>query len=182
MTKVIVVEQERCLACGSCMLECAMAHTDARTLAEALQAETPPQPRVYVEPIGQFGMPLQCRHCEEAPCIAVCPTHAIDQLRSGGPVLLNQDRCIGCRFCVLVCPFGVIELARSGKVMIKCDLCIARTEVGEDPACVSACPTRAMQFRELDEWLRERRREAAKQFASGEARARQVVMEMSDGR
>jgi len=69
MMKAIVVEEEHCLACGSCMLECGMAHTDARTLAEALQAETPPQSRVYVEPMGQFGMPLQCRHCEDAPCI-----------------------------------------------------------------------------------------------------------------
>ncbi len=141
MTKVIVVEEKRCLACGSCMLECAMAHTDARTLAEALQAETPPQPRVYVEPIGQFGMPLQCRHCEDAPCITICPTQAIHRFSDEGPVLLEAERCIVCRLCLIVCPFGVIDISRNGKAVIKCDQCLERTEAGEDPACVTACPT-----------------------------------------
>ncbi len=161
MAKIIVVDQDRCLGCKSCMLECAMAHSDAGTLVEALSSQTPPQSRVYVEPAGEFGMPMQCQHCEDAPCIMVCPTEAIHRFSERGPVILDQERCIGCRFCLLVCPFGVIDLSRDGKAMVKCDLCMERTAKGEDPACVAGCPTGAIKFVELDECLRRRRREAA---------------------
>lgn len=171
MPKVIVVNEDRCLACNSCMIECALAHSEAGTLVEALSAETPPQPRVHVEPARTFGMPLQCRHCEDPPCIAICPTEAIHRLSPEGPVLLDQDRCIGCKFCVLVCPFGVIELSRDGKAIIKCDLCIERTEAGELPACVAACPTGALEFVELDDHLRQRRREAVHRVAQVQPKA-----------
>ena len=170
MPKVIVVNEDRCLACNSCVIACAMAHTEAETLVEALSAATAPQPRVYVEPAGTFGVPLQCRHCEDPPCIAICPTGAIDRVSSDGPVLLDQDRCIGCKFCMLVCPFGVIALSRDGKAMIKCDLCVERTEAGELPACVAACPTGALKFVELDEHLRRRRREAVRRTSQVRAK------------
>jgi len=183
MRKMIVVDEERCLACKQCMIECAMAHTEARTLVEALSSDTPPQPRVHVESSptpqgdwpGHFGMPLQCRHCEgereNAPCMAVCPTEAIDRASDQGPVLLDQERCIGCKFCMLVCPFGVIDLSRDGKAMVKCDMCVERTETGQEPACVAGCPTGAMQFRDIDEWLTERRRRAAEQVSTAQDRA-----------
>ena len=161
MSKVIVVDADRCLACKQCMIECALAHCDARSLAEALANDEPLQPRLHVEPAGQYGMPLQCRHCEDAPCIAVCPTRAIARVDDMGPVLLDRDRCIGCRFCMLVCPFGVIDISRAGKAMIKCDLCIERTEAGEEPACVAACRTGALKFTELTEELKRRRARAA---------------------
>lgn len=172
MAKAIVVNQERCLGCRSCMIACAMAHTEVESLAEALQSDERPQPRVHVEPLEEGAMPLQCRHCEDAPCVAACPTGAIHRYSEDGPVVLDTDRCIGCRFCVLVCPFGVIELSRGGSAMIKCDQCIERTEAGEEPACVAACPTRALKFVEIDSWLRERRREAAERVREVSAAAR----------
>ena len=168
MAKIIIVNEERCLGCKTCVLECAMAHTDAGTLIEALRSENPPQPRVHVEPLGEFGMPMQCRHCDDAPCITVCPTDAIAQLSPDSPVLLDADRCIGCKFCLIVCPFGVIDISRDGKAMVKCDLCIERTKAGEEPACVAACPTGALQFVEVDDLLRERRRQAAARVATKE--------------
>jgi len=168
MAKVITVDADRCLGCKSCMIQCAMAHTQARSLIEAMEADTPPQSRLHVEPIGQFGMPLQCRHCEDAPCIGVCPTQAIARLDENGTVLLDTDRCIGCRFCMIVCPFGVIDMSRDGKAMIKCDMCIERTQAGELPACVAACPTKAIRYEELDEYLRQRRRLAAERIAAAE--------------
>ena len=166
MAKFIVIDETRCLACGQCMVECAMAHTEAATLIEALSAETPAQPRVHVEPCGDFGMPLQCRHCEDAPCMAVCPTDAIQRPSPDGPVLLDSQRCIGCKCCLFACPFGVIDLSRDGKAVVKCDLCIARTEAGEEPACVAGCPTGALQFQEIDEYLTQQRRAAAEMIRS----------------
>lgn len=164
MSKIIVVDAERCLACKQCMIECALAHTSARDLFEALAGDEALQSRVHVEPAGRFGMPLQCRHCEDAPCIAVCPTEAINRVGDTGLVLLDQERCIGCKFCMLVCPFGVIDLSRAGKAMIKCDLCIERTEAGEEPACVAACPTGALKFTELTEELKRRRAQAVERI------------------
>ncbi|MHC4983023.1 MAG: 4Fe-4S dicluster domain-containing protein [Planctomycetota bacterium] len=164
MSKVIVVDAERCLACKQCMIECAMAHAEAKTLVEALARKESLQPRLHVESAGQFGMPLQCRHCEDAPCIAVCPTEAINRVGEAGLVLLDQDRCIGCKFCIFACPFGVIDLSRTGKAVIKCDLCIKRTEAGEEPACVAACPTGALEFTELTEELKRRRARAAERI------------------
>jgi len=169
MDKVIVVDECRCLACRQCMLSCAMAHSDARTLAEAVHSDAPPQPRVHVEPAGAGAMPVQCYHCEDAPCISVCPTGAIDRLSDNAPVLLDPDKCIGCRFCLLICPFGAIDLSCDGKAMVKCDQCIERTSAGESPACVAGCPTGAMQFVELDEYLRQRRRKAVQRSMEGRA-------------
>ena len=166
MPRIIVVDEQRCLGCKTCVLECAMAHSDAKTLAEAINAETPPQPRIHVEPACRFGMPLQCRHCEDAPCMMVCPTDAIHRPAEKGPVLIEPKRCIGCRFCLLACPFGVIDLSRDGRAMVKCDLCIERTQAGEEPACVAACPTGALKFEEVEAFLQQRRRQACEQIAA----------------
>jgi carbon-monoxide dehydrogenase iron sulfur subunit len=173
MAKIVVATEGRCLGCKSCEIACAMAHSEAKTLAEAVRADVPPQSRVHVEPLDAGGLPLQCRHCEDAPCVAVCPTGAIRRASDDAPVLLDAEACIGCRFCMLVCPFGVIDLSRDGKAMIKCDLCIERTEAGEEPACVAACPTGGLKFVEIDAWLRTRRREAAARIAGGLAPADQ---------
>ena len=120
---------------------------------------------MHVEPLADHGVPLQCRHCEDAPCVAICPTGALGRTGPNQPVLLDDDLCIGCRFCLVACPFGVIEASPDGKAMIKCDLCFERTQAGQEPACVAACPTRALEFAEMDDTLRRRRRQAARRLA-----------------
>lgn len=174
--KIIVCRIERCLGCRSCETACALAHSESKDLHEAVLEQPLPQRRVRVMAAGTHGLPLQCRHCEDAPCIAICPTGAIYRTSDQGPVLVAAERCIGCKFCMVVCPFGVIDLARDGKAVVKCDLCIERTEAGEEPACVAACPTGAMQFQNLEEWLAERRRAAAEQLV-----AARDVAEAGDG-
>ncbi len=166
MTKAIIALPERCLGCKTCEFECALAHTTASTLLEALYSGVPFQPRVHVEALDRFGMPMQCRHCEDAPCVAVCPTGAVHRVPDHSLVLLDADDCIGCRLCLLVCPFGVIEMARNGKAVVKCDQCIQRTQVGQEPACVVACPTGALQFDEITDYVQDRRREAAARIAT----------------
>jgi len=146
MGKAIMINIERCLACKSCEIACAVAHSESRVLEEAIAERPKPQRRVTVEAAGELAVPLQCRHCEDAPCISVCPTAAINRHEADGPVLIEQDRCIGCKFCLMACPFGVIDVSRDGKVVVKCDLCIERTKAGQEPACVEACPTRALKL------------------------------------
>ena len=162
--KIIVCRIERCMACHSCEIACAVAHSASKDLQEALQEEPRPRRRVTVESAGEHGLPLQCRHCENAPCVMVCPTEAIHRETDTSPVLIKGERCIGCKLCMVVCPFGVIETAPGGKAVIKCDLCAERMAAGEEPACVVACPTYALQFVDVEEYNRKKRKTAAERI------------------
>lgn len=164
MDKVLVVNIEKCLGCKSCELACALVHSRSKVLEEAITELPKPQKRVTVEAAGEFAVPLQCRHCEDAPCIAVCPTAAIYRHAANDPVLIDKDRCIGCKFCLVVCPFGVIEVSSDGKAMVKCDLCIERTKAGQEPACVEACPTGALKLVDEKELAADKRRLAAQEL------------------
>ena len=99
-------------------------------------------PRIRVIKDDAFTTAVACHQCEDAPCANVCPTHAIR--REHGHIFVEQTRCIGCKSCMLACPFGAMNVvARSSRVQaIKCDLCWHR-DAG--PACVEACPTSALQ-------------------------------------
>lgn len=157
MKKILVVFAEKCLGCRSCELACAVEHSQSKDLIKSL-TETPlPQHRVEVETLEDFTIPLQCRHCEDAPCVSICPTHALQKSSPDSPVSLNDELCIGCKWCILVCPFGVIKIRRDGKAIVKCDLCKERTEKGLKPACVEACPTGALQFMEVEKVTREKK-------------------------
>ncbi len=159
--KRIVADPTKCMACRACEFACALAHADSDELAEAI-FEQGAQPRIYIEPAGRLAVPLQCRHCEDAPCVRVCPTGALSRPGETGPVLAQEEKCIGCEFCVQACPFGVIRLASKGKVVIKCDLCIIRQAEGLQPACVAACPVGALSLQEVaDNAKRARVRTAA---------------------
>ena len=151
MPRVIAVDVAKCMGCHSCEIACAVAHSDGKTLFAAIQEEPLPQPRVSVLAAGEMAIPLQCRHCEDAPCVEICPTKALQKPDSEGPVTIDQELCIGCKSCIMVCPFGVITMSADGKTIIKCDLCIERLDEGEDPACVEACPTGALQLVTVDE-------------------------------
>ena len=162
MKGMIVVRVDRCLGCNSCRVACAVEHSASKNLLGAIGESPAPRARVRVEPGPGFAVPLQCRHCEDAPCVLVCPTKALHRNSDQGPVLVEAGRCIGCKFCVVVCPFGVIESSPDGKAVVKCDLCTERTEAGKPPACVAACPTGALVFCEQSQWLKEQRGKAAR--------------------
>jgi carbon-monoxide dehydrogenase iron sulfur subunit len=158
--RVIYVDVEKCLACRSCEIQCAVVHSVTKNLLGALREEPRPLPRVQVEAAEEMALPLQCRHCEDAPCVTVCPSGALKKLGPEQPVIFEEERCIGCMTCVLACPFGLIRPDR-GHAVVKCDFCIERQEQGEEPACVAACPTGSIQVRSLDEVVRETRKRAA---------------------
>ena len=166
MSRIIAVQVEKCLACKSCELECAIAHSAARELYGANQESPQPRARVTVVAAGAATVPLQCRQCEDAPCVAVCPSRALRKPDPDSPVVTQPELCIGCKSCVLVCPFGVIAVGPGGKAIIKCDLCLERLERGQEPACVAACPTHALSLREVEEIAAEHRRTAAREMAT----------------
>ena len=161
MKGIIFVDVKKCLSCKSCEMECAVVHSKSGDLLRAIQEEPLPQSRIMVEKAGDFSIPMQCRHCEDAPCVAVCPTKATVKLGSGEPVIVKDELCVGCKLCILVCPFGVLKMNREEKIIIKCDLCIERLKKGEEPACVNACPTGALQFKSVEEATKELRGKTA---------------------
>jgi len=171
--KGIIVEIEKCLACKSCEIACAVAHSKSKVLEEATQEQPKPQRRVTVQAAGEFAVPLQCRHCEDAPCITVCPTAAIHREEANGPVLIEQDKCIGCKYCLVACPFGVIEASHDGKVMVKCDLCFERAKAGQIPACVEACPTKALKLGSEKDLAAGKRQRAAQDLVSSTQKNKQ---------
>jgi formate dehydrogenase iron-sulfur subunit len=95
-----------------------------------------------------------CKHCTHAACLDVCPTGAIFRTEFG-TVVVQDDVCNGCGYCVPACPYGVLDKRESDGGIHKCTLCYDRLTVGEEPACAKACPTDSIQFGALDE-LRER--------------------------
>ena len=173
--RLLFVDVSRCLACKSCELACAVEHSASKDLVAAIKEEPRPTSRVKVEAAQEAAVPLQCRHCEDAPCVTICPTKAIEKLGLNQPVLIKDERCIGCKFCVMVCPFGVITLRGDGKVALKCDLCLARQEEGREPACVEACRTGALKFLTVDEITAKKRRSAAEALVEASKGAKQAA-------
>jgi formate dehydrogenase iron-sulfur subunit len=106
---------------------------------------------------GQFRWLMSsdvCKHCTEAACLDVCPTGALFRTEFG-TVVVQQDICNGCGYCVPACPYGVIDQRPDDGRVFKCTLCYDRLKVGSEPACAQACPTESIQFGPLDE-MRER--------------------------
>ncbi|AKK10215.1 DMSO/selenate family reductase complex B subunit [Corynebacterium uterequi] len=93
---------------------------------------------------------VACNHCENPVCVEVCPTTAMSR-RPDGTVYVDQDKCVGCRYCQWACPYGAPQLNSETGHMSKCDLCYDYRSEGKEPACVSACPSRALDWGPIEE-------------------------------
>ena len=122
-----------------------------------------------------------CKHCTEAACLDVCPTGALIRTEFG-TVVVQDDVCNGCGYCVPACPFGVIDArARRTARAHKCTLCYDRLGAGMEPACAKACPTESIQFGPLDE-LRERARLRVEDLReAGQDKAQLYLDDPADG-
>jgi carbon-monoxide dehydrogenase iron sulfur subunit len=165
MSRTITINIESCLACKGCEIACALVHSKTKVLEQAVMESPSPQRMLTVEAIGEFAVPIQCRHCEAPLCLEICPTAAIYRASPESPVLINDDLCIGCKLCMIVCPFGIPQIHSEKRAIIKCDMCSERLEQGQDPACVEACPTKALKLVSLTEHIRTIRQKASQQFA-----------------
>lgn len=152
MPKVLYADLNRCIYCRACEVACEREHFGIS--------------RMYVTLIEErLASPVSCRHCERSPCVQVCPTDAIERTDEGA-VLIHWMKCIGCRRCEIVCPFGVIELDTLERIVAKCDLCIHRLQEGREPACVATCPSRALRYDEFETIMADARRRAGLSFVT----------------
>ncbi len=171
MKQVIAIDIEKCVGCHSCQIACALAHSGANTLFEAVQQEPAAQPRIAVLLVGNTPVAVQCRHCDDPPCVEKCPTDAMQKRDSDGVVTVDPELCIACKVCTKVCPlgeFGVISRSRDeeAKTIIKCDMCPERTSQGLLPACVEACPTGALVLMDPEEAAAQGRLVTAEELAA----------------
>lgn len=169
-----VVDTEKCIGCGQCVLACKLEndvpldHDCYRTWIERYVISDAGE--VFVDsPEGgingfeaehyneqykdmairkSFFVPKLCNQCENPPCVQVCPVGAT-YVAEGGVVLIDQDRCIGCRYCIQACPYGARFLDPRIKVADKCTWCYHRITRGRRPACVEVCPVGARIFGDL---------------------------------
>jgi carbon-monoxide dehydrogenase iron sulfur subunit len=145
--KKVYFNIDLCLGCRSCELACAVEHSQSKLLHEAVREEPRPVRRVKVGVTNGLPIPLQCRHCEDAPCLDACKSGAMHRDESGA-ILIERDRCVGCWMCIMVCPYGVVAMDGDKKAALKCDLCAD----SETRACVEVCPTGALYYGELEEF------------------------------
>lgn len=140
----------KCIGCRTCEIACVLAHSAVDAMVKMSPASF--NPRLTVVKTTRVSTPVQCRQCEDAPCAAACPTGTL-VLRNNS-VEVIPSRCIGCKSCMIACPFGVIEVlpceatladrplsSRTHMEAVKCDLCAHRAN---GPACVEVCPTKAI--------------------------------------
>ncbi len=134
--KRVILDIDRCIDCRSCEVACFYSHVDNNNL-----------PRGEMEELA--ALPTHCRHCDLPACASVCPVDAIE-VRDDGIVWRQKFKCIGCKSCVFVCPFGAISLNIVRHVVSKCDLCCDLVEAGGEPRCVSTCPANALSFEAVE--------------------------------
>ena len=143
--KRIYAREEFCLGCRLCEIHCLVQHSKSKKLIKAFRREKDQVvPGVVVESSGRATFAMQCRHCDEAPCLAACISGAMRRDQKTGAVLCDPERCVGCWMCVMVCPAGAVRRGPEGKAASKCDLCGGE----ETPVCVLNCPNEAIVYEE----------------------------------
>ncbi|MDO5564174.1 MAG: 4Fe-4S dicluster domain-containing protein [Eubacteriales bacterium] len=166
--KYVVGDTSKCTGCKACEVACFAEHNKKTNgVGKTVGTVTiPVTPKLYVTKGDGFCVPIQCKHCEDAPCLNACQKDAI--CRIDHKVIVDVEKCIGCKDCMMACPFGAISLlplCKNGKVVAqvgctdtqlsasKCDLCQG---IDGGPACVRVCPNEALRLVEPEKERKEK--------------------------
>ncbi len=140
MKYAFVIDQRKCIGCHACTVACKAEHDVPigvyRTWVKYIEKGEFPNSRRYF-------LVNRCNHCDDAPCVAICPTKALYK-RDDGIVDFDANRCIGCKSCMQACPYDALYIDPYSHTAAKCNYCAHRTELGMEPACVVVCPERAI--------------------------------------
>ena len=148
-------DQSLCTGCKACQVACKDKHDlpvgiTWRRVVEYSGGSWQTSGNTFTPNVFTYYTSVSCNHCENPVCMEVCPTTAMSK-RDDGTVYVDQSKCVGCRYCQWACPYGAPQLDTRTGHMSKCDLCYDYRETGQDPACVSACPSRALDWGPIDE-------------------------------
>lgn len=148
MKKTLVVDLDRCIGCKSCEVACKQENgVPVGSYWNKVQ---------QVGPLGKFPdlqmyfLPVMCQQCSGPQCVKACPTRA-SFINDENIVLIDKEKCIGCRYCMMACPYEARTFNKEQKVVEKCTLCIHLLAIGEKPACVRNCVGGARFFGDLDD-------------------------------
>lgn len=150
-------DSARCTGCKTCELACkdyqnldkntAYRHVfDYEGGSWTINADGTCQTDAFV-----YHVSVSCNHCDNPACTGVCPTGAMHKNPETGLVSVNTDKCIGCGYCHMACPYNAPRVDRALGHSVKCDGCASRVEAGLNPICVDACPLRALEFGPVSE-------------------------------
>lgn len=162
----IAVDPGRCVGCRACEIACEVENGTPDGVNWIKSIRIGPD----ITPSREISMTLvsmPCMHCGNAPCIAVCPVRALSK-RPDGIVLLDEQKCIGCKYCLWACPFGAPQFDSNKGKMTKCRLCVQRVDAGLKPACVTTCHTKALIFGTTEEISEYMRKKAVKRLAGAQ--------------
>ena len=144
---VMVIDLRRCVGCQACTIACQQENnvhiTAFRAWVKQVEKGTYPNVR-------KLSLPVLCNQCERPICVQNCPVQATYQ-RDDGIVLIDYDRCIGCKYCIASCPYDVRFVNPVRKVVEKCTFCAHRVDRGDQPACVETCMPKARIFGDLND-------------------------------
>lgn len=152
INKILVVDPEKCTGCRLCELVCSAFHE---------KTFSPIKSRIHVIKWDEkaIDVPMVCQHCSKPVCVEICPTNALYKDAKSEIVVVDETRCIGCKVCVLSCPFGAISWDIERGKILKCDLCDG------DPQCVKICKFDALKYVKADKVTLLRKREGAKKLS-----------------
>ena len=165
MNYFLIADPLKCIGCRTCMIACVVEHNEGNIFQEDFN-DINFNPKLEVVKNAQVSAPIQCKHCEDAPCAKSCPQGAISN--ENNSIYVDNKKCIGCKNCMVACPFGAINLndRETGLVLDlenipqdklfclekmvanKCDLC---KNSSNGPACLRVCPTQAFKIVKEDD-------------------------------
>ena len=182
---MMLIDTSRCIGCRGCQVACKEWNDLKATTTRMIPGSYQNPPGIsastwtminFTEQSGDQGVrwlfrKQQCLHCNQASCVEVCPTGAMAK-HADNFVEVDQQWCIGCRYCVQACPFGAVQFDASSGTVKKCTLCIDRVQAGLDPACVKTCPSGALTFGDKGKLLAAAQGRVQALLAAGNAGAR----------
>ncbi len=142
----MTMDMRRCVGCNACVLACKAENAlPADGFRDWIVTETSGKfPDLHQEIRSE-----RCNHCDHPPCVSCCPTGA-SHVNEGGTVLVTHEKCTGCKACIASCPYDARYIHPNGYAD-KCTFCLHRVRAGQDPACVSICPTKSLEFGDLSD-------------------------------
>lgn len=156
--KVMLNDSSKCIGCLSCAIACKKTNglLDTFSYSPSTSGDTWTTVKLNREAPkdkeNSINLKVQCMHCNQPSCVAVCPTGATYK-REDGIVAVDQDTCIGCRYCAIACPFSVPGVSEKTGTARKCTFCESRLTESNEPVCAEACPMDAIEFGGIDDML-----------------------------